>query len=88
MVAHSAILDRVIRPKHGDLSPELARHILSLDFDQTDRARYEALSIKAQEGTLTGDEESELDGYLVVNDLLTVLQSKARVSLKQQSSAA
>jgi len=36
----------------------------------------------------TPDEQIEIDEFLTVNALLTVLQSKARVSLKKHNSAA
>jgi hypothetical protein len=40
-----------------------------------------ALSAKARAGTLTDDENEELDNYLRVGDLLAILQSKARRSI-------
>ncbi|MBV8076429.1 MAG: hypothetical protein JO284_08530 [Planctomycetaceae bacterium] len=40
-------------------------------------------SAKAQEGTLTKAERAELEEYLRVSDLLALLQSKARLSLKK-----
>ena len=41
-----------------------------------------ALAEKAREGETTIEERAELESYLHVSDLLTVLQSKARQSLK------
>jgi len=41
------------------------------------------LSAKASAGTLTAAEGAELDEYLRVADLLALMQSKARRSLKQ-----
>jgi hypothetical protein len=48
------ILEHVIMPKNGDLSADLARYILSLDFPDTDQARFQHLSGKAQEGHAHG----------------------------------
>ena len=79
----ASILSRVIRTDAGDLPPELARFVLSLEFPETDRQRISQLSAKAQSGALTGEEEVELDAYLRVNNFLMIVQSKARVSLKQ-----
>ena len=45
------------------------------------------LSAKAQTGTLKKKEREELTEYLRVADLLAVLQSKARRSLKRISRA-
>jgi hypothetical protein len=81
------ILEHVIMPKNGDLSADLARYILSLDFPETDQARFQHLSGKAQEGTLTDEERAELDEFLNVNDFLTIVQSKARASLAKHSSS-
>jgi hypothetical protein len=77
------ILGRVIKPDEGDMAPDLARYVLGLDFAVVDHERIAALSARAQEGTLSPDEEAELDGYLHVNDLLAILQSKARRSLRE-----
>jgi len=84
----AAILQRVIEPKKAGLSPEAARFLLSLDFPESDHARMAELSSKASDGTLSHIEEEELDGYLHISDLLALLQSKARVSLKTHGFAA
>jgi hypothetical protein len=68
--------------------PDHARYILSLDFSPEEHARYAELSAKAQSGTLTEQEQGELDEFLTANALLMILQSKARVSLKQHTPAA
>jgi hypothetical protein len=39
------------------------------------------LADKSQAGTLTEDEERELDSYLHIGNLLAVMQSKARLVL-------
>lgn len=82
----AAILSRLIRPERADLSPEAARSILKLDFDDQDRARMHELAAKAQAGTLTGAEEAELESYRRVGRLLDMMRSKARRSLKDSSS--
>lgn len=64
------------------MRPDLARYVLDLDFPPADHERIAALSARAQEGALSPDEQEELDGYLRVNDLLAILQSKARQSLR------
>ena len=80
----SEILTRVIDPGNGNMSPEVARFFLGLDFSATDHERMVELSSKVQEGALTSDEEAELDGLLNVNDFLAIIQSKARRSLGGQ----
>jgi hypothetical protein len=88
MVAQSALLDRIIEPRHGGFSPEHARYVLSLDFSAEDHARFATLSEKAQSGTLSDQERADLDDLLAVNALLAILQAKARISLKKHSPAA
>ena len=69
-------------------SEELARQILNLHFAPSDRARYEALSEKAQQGTLSNEEQVELDDYLNLNDFFITIKAKAEASLRPGSSAA
>lgn len=88
MDRQSAILQRVIGPERGTLAPDLARYVLTLRFAPADQARYAHLAQRAQEGTISAEELTELDEYLNVNDFLTIVQSKARTSLKNQNSAA
>ena len=88
MHRQSGILQRVIAPERPTLAPELARYVLTLDFPPADQARYAQLAERAQQGTLSEPEQVELDEYLNVNDFLTVVQSKARTSLKNHNSAA
>lgn len=88
MLTHPAILERLIGPQRGDFSPELARYVIGLDFQPSDHARYTDLSERAQRGGLSAEEQSELDDYLSVNDLLTILKSKARLTVARHNSAA
>jgi hypothetical protein len=88
MVRNAAILERVIEPARGSLTPDLARYILQLDFPPRDHERYISLSTKAQTGALTSAEEAELDDYLSIDAFLGIIQSKARHSLKKHNDAA
>jgi hypothetical protein len=88
MSSRFEILQRVIDPKGGVLSDELARHLLALHFPASDHARYEELSEKAQQGSLSDAERAELNDYVDVNDLLTLLQARARAALKHRNPAA
>jgi hypothetical protein len=77
-----AILGRVIEPDRPNLAPQAARALLNLDFTPADKVRMRQLSAKAREGTLTPDEQAEIDNYERVGHLLNIMQSKARRSLK------
>ncbi len=88
MAVHAKILDRIIEPQHGGFSEEHARSVLSLDFSADEHARYAELAAKAQDGSLDAEEQADLDEFLSVNAMLTVLHSKARISLRKHNSAA
>jgi hypothetical protein len=88
VVRQTAILQQVIDPEQGGFSPEHARYVLSLDFSAEQHAKYAELSDRAQAGKLSPQEQVELDDFLSVNAFLTILQSKARVSLSKHNSAA
>jgi hypothetical protein len=82
----AAILSRLIEPEIGNLPPEVARYLLSLDFRQSDRDRMHNLAAEAREGTLTAAERHETESYERIGHLVALLQSKARKSLKTTSS--
>ncbi len=83
-----SVLERILNPSEGDLPPDFARRLLSLGFSEEEHQRYRELSDKAQLGQLSTEERSELDDLLTANDVLTILQSKARASLNKKPSAA
>ena len=80
----SAILSRVIRPERDDLSPEAARSILNLCFEQTDLDHMHELALKGQKGELSKEEQADVAEYRQVGLLLDLLKSKARLSLKKR----
>jgi hypothetical protein len=77
-----AILSRVLEPDRPTLSPAAARALLALDFSPADKDRMRQLSAKARQGTLTADEQAEINNYERAGHVLNLLQSKARRSLK------
>jgi hypothetical protein len=81
-----AILNRLIQPERNNLPATAARAFLKIDFDEGDRRRMRELSQKAQEGSLSAAEQTEIDSYERVGHLLDLLHSKARRSLKANGS--
>lgn len=77
------ILARVISPEQGGLPVQAARAILDFKLPPRDRDRVNELAAKAREGTLSSDERTELDEYERIAAMLELMQSKARLSLKQ-----
>jgi len=86
-VAHTGtsevtIFGRVLEPDLATLDAAAARAILNLDFRQADKDRMRQLMAKAKAGTLTASEETEIDNYERVGHMLSLMKSKARLSLK------
>jgi hypothetical protein len=77
----AAILARLIQSR-TEMDSHVARYLLSLDFEPEDVDRMNLLAERAREGGLSADEEAELDSYLHVGNLLTIMQSKSRVYLR------
>ena len=85
--SEAAIFGRLIDAESDKLTPELARHILTIDFPKQDRTRMHELVVKNQDGNLTAEEQAELENYNHVGDLLSLWHSKARRALNQSGTA-
>ena len=72
------MLGRVIRPEEVGWSVEAARAILDLGFPPDDVARMKDLAEMAQVGSLSAQEEGELENYRHVGRLLEIMKSRAR----------
>jgi hypothetical protein len=82
----TAILGRVLQAHASSFTPEAARSILLLKFDQIDLDRMNVIAEKNRLGVLREAEQQELQNYLLVGHLLDLLHSKARLALKQTAS--
>jgi hypothetical protein len=78
----SALLERLLHATEGDLPLDYARQLLAEGVTPAEQARCDALSEKAQLGTLTAEERGELEELVAANDLLTILHAKAELSLR------
>lgn len=81
------ILARVLGIDNGPkkLTKELARHLLSLGFDEKDKARMHELAERNQADALSAAEKKELLAYGKVGDMLSILKSKARRRLNTRA---
>jgi hypothetical protein len=82
--AEAIIWTRVIEPEKNGLSRTAARSLLELTFSERDQARMNELAEKNRQGLLTAEERLELEGYVKVGDVLSLLHLKAAKSLKKQ----
>ncbi len=79
----AAILDQIVKMDARNLSAATARELLKIGFKPADHARIKTLTMKAQEGRISGAEQHELDEYLHVADVVAILHSKARQAPKR-----
>jgi len=79
-ISEADILRRALDPLNADLSAESLSRV---EFAPDDQQQMTQLAAKARAGTLSDDERELLHHYEVVNDLLGILRSKARISLTQ-----
>jgi len=82
----AAIFSRVWEGETGSLSVPISKHVLKLGFGVADTQRMQELIERNREGKLTDAELEELDNFIKIGDLLAILQSKARKSLKRAAS--
>lgn len=64
------------------MTPTLARHLLKLTFSPGDRARMRELAAKNREGEATPREVEELDTFVRVGIVLSIIHSRARKVLR------
>jgi hypothetical protein len=83
----AAILSRLIGADDPTLSAAAAEGILTLGFSPDDKDRMHTLATRARAGTLTVDEQAEVEAYSRVGSLLGILKSKARRVLKRRDAS-
>jgi hypothetical protein len=82
--SEESVLKRLFGPPNADLPLEVARYFAGLSFTDYDRQRMCLLSEKANEGDLMPDERDELATYVLLNDFLAIVQSRALRTLKSR----
>ncbi len=78
----AAIFSRVVEGS-GELSRELAEHVLSLSISNSDQDRINDLLLRNAEGGLLDAERQELENFNHIADLISLWHSRARRVLKQ-----
>jgi hypothetical protein len=80
-----SVWSRFVLPLLDHLQPGVARKILRMKFTKSELSRMARLSELASEGMLTEEQRRELESYLRMGSILTIMHSKARVALKRCS---
>ena len=84
--AELAIWERVFVPDARRITPDQARYLLEVRFSQADLDRINELSAKAGDGTIEPKEKFELERYVHIGHLLSILKAKLRGRLKKTAS--
>ncbi|QDS90060.1 hypothetical protein EC9_42640 [Rosistilla ulvae] len=74
--------DAILSNLSGTLSPQAAEGILSLGFSEDQRRVMRLLAEKARAGELTEEEREQATSFERISSLLGILQSRARVALR------
>ena len=77
----SAILDRALAIQATPMTPEAARFLLSIQLDPFDEQRANELAAKARDGSLTTDEQMEIDEYRRAGRIIEMLKLRAKSAL-------
>ena len=81
------IIEALLKPQEAGFSEELARYVLSVHFTEAQKRRYAELADKVDQGGMDIHEQRELESYVCANEMLMMLHSKARISLRRQPAA-
>ena len=79
-----AIFARLLSNHKREMSPRLARYVLTLGFNAREQERMDELAVQNQDGRLSADAREELMNYVKAGHLLALLHSKARKALKKR----
>jgi hypothetical protein len=78
-----AYLDRLLDPLAEAFTPELAQKLVELRADPELERHIEDLRDKANQGSLSAEEDADYKELIEAIDIIAILQSKARRFLAQ-----
>jgi hypothetical protein len=84
-MATTSYLDRLLDPLTEAFTPKMASALVELRADAEMEAHITELRLKANEGTLTPEDEAEYKDFIEAVDLISVMQAKARRFLARQT---
>ncbi|HQX50765.1 MAG TPA: hypothetical protein PLY87_19505 [Planctomycetaceae bacterium] len=77
----ATIFSRALGASSPPLTEDLARYLLSIQLDPSDEQRANALADKARQGSLSTQEQAEIDEYRRVGRLIETLKLRAHQKL-------
>jgi hypothetical protein len=85
--SEAAILQRLVDPRRCGWTDQAAQAVLKLSFPEEDMNRASELADKNNQGLLSPEEEREMESYLRLGSLMDLMQSKARLYLRELKAA-
>lgn len=86
-ITEAEILEKVVAPAEGNLSPGAARELLALKFDGETTQTIRKLLRQNNRGTISVEDRLALEKFLRVGQLLDLLHAKAHLSIRNQDSS-
>ncbi len=74
--------DTILSNLHGSLTPQAAEGILALGFPEQQQQKMQTLAEKARAGAFSAEEREEANSFERISSLLGILQSRARMTLR------
>ena len=84
-MATVSYLDRFLDPVTEAFRPEVARRIIELEADSSLQAEVDLLRQKANEGSLSAEEDAAYKDIVEAIDVISIIQSKARSFIARRS---
>ncbi len=81
----TSYLDRLLEPVTETFTPEMARKIVDIRADPQVEADIDELREKANEGTLTAEEDAQYKDFVEAVDVISIIQAKARRFLARRA---
>ncbi len=82
-IARQSSVGHLLPRRFDDIEPSAATALLRIKFSKADLNRIHDLEVRAKTSALTREEHSELEGFLQLGSLLTLVHSKVRMALKR-----
>ncbi len=67
------------------ISPDSAQPVLSIHFSPADEQKMRELMEKNNQGTITPEEQAEMEAFRQIGSFLAIVQAKARLQLKSSN---
>ena len=77
----------IFRPLGEKMSSQLAGALADLRLDEAAQQHYEQLAERNAEGVLTEEERVELEEFVALNRMVSILKAEAQVALRGKAAA-